>query len=149
MEESIGSQCQDHFVNLELRRDQEVSVHTTHTSRSQSRSRSHLSHKKNTKAMQLEIDHLKRKLCHEWRRRIPSNSDFSSDDEEGGSYRRRSRILPSEFFSYDEDYYYECRRRNSSSIGLGNDAISRALNQISKSPFTRRIEGGRLSRRFT
>ena len=27
--------------------------------------------------------------------------------------------------------------------------MSRALNQISKSPFTRRIEGGKLPRRFT
>ena len=32
---------------------------------------------------------------------------------------------------------------------LGNDAMSRALNQISKSPFTRKIEGGRLPRQFT
>ena len=85
-EESMGSQCQDHFVNLERRRDQEVSVHTTHTSRSQSRGRSHLSHDENTRAMQLEIDHLKRKLRHEQRRRTPSNSDFSSGDEEDDSY---------------------------------------------------------------
>ena len=101
--ESIRSQRQDHFINLERRRDQEVSVHTTHTSRSQSRSGSHLSHEKNTKAMQLEINHLKRKLRHERRRRTPSNSDFSSDDEEDGSYRRRSRNPLSESFSYDED----------------------------------------------
>ena len=32
---------------------------------------------------------------------------------------------------------------------LGNDAMSRALHQISKSPFTRRIEGGKLPWRFT
>ena len=31
-EESIGSQHQDHFLNLERRRDCEVSVHATHTS---------------------------------------------------------------------------------------------------------------------
>ena len=43
LEESIGSQRQDHFVNLERRRDREISVHTTHTSRS------HLSYEKNTK----------------------------------------------------------------------------------------------------
>ena len=66
-----------------------------------------------------------------------------------GSYRRRSRTPPSESFSYDEDYHHEHRNRNSSSKGLGNDAMSRALNQISRSPFTRRIEGGRLPRRFT
>ena len=64
-EESMGSQRQDHFVNLERRRDWEVSMHTTHTSGSQSQSGSHLSHEENTKAMQLDIDHLKRKLHHE------------------------------------------------------------------------------------
>ena len=68
LEESMGSQRQDHFINLKRRRDQEVSVHTTHISRSQSRSGNHLSHEENTKAMQLEIDHLKKKLCHERRR---------------------------------------------------------------------------------
>ena len=64
-EESVGSQNQDHFLNLERRRDWEVSVHTTHTSRSQSRNGSHVSYKKDTKAMQLEIDRLQRRLCHE------------------------------------------------------------------------------------
>ena len=132
LEESIGSQCQDHFVNLERKRDQEVSVHTTHTSRSQSQSESHLSHEKNTKAIQLEIDHLKRKLCHERRRQIPSNSDFSSNDEGDGSYRHRSQTPPNESFSYDEDCHHGRRNRNPSSKGLGNDAMSKALNQISK-----------------
>ena len=106
-------------------------MHTTHTSRSQSQSESHLSHEENTKAMQLEIDHLKRRLCHERRRRTPSNFDFSSDNEKDGSYRLRSRTPPSESFSYDKDYHHEHRNRNSSSKGLGNDAMSRALNQIS------------------
>lgn len=65
----MGSQRQDHFVNLERkRRDQVVSVHTTHTSKSQSRSGSHLSHEENTRAMQLKIDHLKRRLRRERRR---------------------------------------------------------------------------------
>ena len=31
---------------------------------------------------------------------------------------------------------------------LGNDAMSKALNQISRSPFTRKIEGGKLPQRF-
>ena len=146
LEESMGSQHQDHFVNLECRRDQEVSVHTTHTSRSQSSSGSHLSHEENTKAMQLEIDHLKRKLRHKRWRRTPSNFDFSSNDEEDGSYRPRSRTPSSESFSYDEDYHHERRNRNSSSKGLGNDVMSKVLNQISISPFTRRIKGGRLPR---
>ena len=87
--ESIGSQCQDHFRDLEQRKDWEGSVYTTHTSRNHSRGGSHLFHDKNTKAMQLEIDHLKRSLRHEQRKQAPSNSDFSSDSEEDGSYRHR------------------------------------------------------------
>ena len=38
---------------------------------------------------------------------------------------------------------------SSSSKGLGNDVMSRALNQIFRSPFTHRIEGGRLPQQFT
>ena len=140
----MWSQREDHFVNLERRRDREGSVHTTYTSRSQSRGGSHPSREENAKNMQQEIYHLKRKLHHERRRRTPSNCDFSSDDEEDDSYRQRSRTPPSESFSYNEDYHHECRNRNSSSKGLGNDAMSRAFNQISRSPFTCKIEGGRL-----
>ena len=97
----------------------------------------------------MEIDHLKRKLCHERRRRTPSISDFSSDGEEDGSYRRRSMTPFSESFLYIDDYHHEHRNKNSSSKGLRNDAMSRVFNQISRSPFTRRVEGGRLPRRFT
>ena len=147
--ESMGFQREDHFVNLERKKDWEGSVHTTHISRSHSWGGSHLFYVKNTKAMQLEIDHLKRSIRHERRKRTPSNFDFSSNDEEDGSYRRRSRTPPSESFSYDKDYHHERRNRNSFLKGLGNDAMSRALNQIFRSPFTRRIEGGRLPRWFT
>ena len=103
--ESIGSQCQDHFRNLEQRRDWEESVHTTHTTKSQSRVGSHVSHERNAKDMQLKIDHLKRSLHHEWRKRAPSKSNFSSNEEEDSSYRLRSRTPPSESFLYDEDYH--------------------------------------------
>ena len=144
----MWSQRQDHFVNLERRRDWEVSVHTGHISKSQSRSGSHSSHEENTKAMQLKIDHLKRKLRHEQRRWTPFDSNFSSDDEEGGSYRPRSRTSPTESFSYDEDYHHEHRNKSSSRKGLGNGAMSRALDQISRSPFTHRIEGAKLPQRF-
>ena len=124
-------------------------MHATHTTRSQSWGGSRISHEKNANDMQLEIDHLRRKLHHDRRRRTPSISDFSSNGEDDGSYRRKSRSSPWKSFSYDEDYHHERKNSSSSSQGLGNDAMSRALNQISKSPFTRRIEGGRLSRQFT
>ena len=99
--------------------------------------------------MHKEIDHLKRSLRHERRKRAPSNPDFSSGGEEDDSYRRKSRTPPSESFLYDEDYHHKHRDRKSSSVGLGNDAVSKALNQIFKSLFTRWIEGGRLPQWFS
>ena len=146
-EESMGSQRQDDFLNLERRRDREVSVHTMHTSRSHSRGGSHVSQEQNAGAMQLEIDHLK-KLCHARWKRTPYNFDVSSNDEEDVSYRRRSRTPPSESFSYDEEHHHERRYKSPPHRGLGNNAMSRALNQISRSPFTLKIEGARLPRRF-
>ena len=63
-EESVGSQREDQFVNLERRRDCKVnhppSVHTSHTNRSHSRTGSHLSHGEETCNLKLEIDHLHR-----------------------------------------------------------------------------------------
>ena len=147
--ESMGSQSQDHFRELERRRDREGSVHTTHTNKSQSRGKSHVSHEEKYRNMQKEIDHLKRSLRHERRKRAPSHSDFSSDGEKDRSYRHRSRIPPSESFLYDKDYHHKCRNRNSSSVGLGNDTLSNALNQIFRSSFMRWIERGRLPRWFT
>ena len=148
-EESTGSQCQDHFLNLERRRDQVASVHTTHTSRSHPRGGSHVSYEENARVMQLKIDHLKRKLrCEQWRW-TPTNSDVSSGDEGDGSYRPRSRTPLSESFSCNEDCHHERRSKSLSHKGLGNDAISKAINQISKLPFTRIIEGGKLPRLFT
>ena len=124
-------------------------MHTTQTNWSQTQGKSHLSHEENTKALQLEINHLKRKLCHEWRKQTPSNSNSSSDDEKDDSYRHKSRTPPSESFSYDEDHHLKRRNRSSFSKSEGNDAISRALNQISGSPFTCRVEERVLPRRFT
>ena len=67
--EPAGSQRQDIFLNLERERDQEKyrdgSVRTTHTSRSHSRVGSHMSQRPdNNKALQQEIDDLKKKLRH-------------------------------------------------------------------------------------
>ena len=102
----VGSQREDQFLNLERRRDREVSVHTMRTSRSQSRSGSQLFHEENTRSMQLEINHLRRRLHCERRRKTSSSYNPSSDDDRGGSYGPRSRIPPSEPFSYDEDHHY-------------------------------------------
>ena len=151
--ESTSSQWQDDFLNLEWERDreryQEGSVHTSHTSRSHSRVRSHVSQRQNSnKAMQLEIDDLKKKLHRAQRKQTPSSSNMSSSNKEDDNYRRRSRTPPSETFSYDEKHHHKCRNKSSPCKGLGNNAMSKALNQISKSPFTRKIEGAKLPRQF-
>ena len=142
--ESMGSQHQDHFRDLERQRDRKESVRATHTSRSQARGKSHVSQEENARNMQREIDHLKRSLRHERRKRAPSNPNFSSRGEEDDSYRRRSRAPPSESFSYDRDYHHKRKDRKLPSVSLGNDAVSKALNQISRLPFTCWIEEGRL-----
>ena len=123
--ESMGSQRQDHFLHLKQRREQEGSVHTTHTSRSQSQSGSHISHEENARNMQLEIDHLWRKLCRERQKRTPSSSDSSSDGEGDGSYRPRSRTPPNESFLCDKDHHRRCKGKSLSCKGLGNDVMSR------------------------
>ena len=63
-------------------------MQTTHTSTSHSRGKIHASQRQdNNKAMQQEIDDLKKKLRHAQRRQSPFNSDVSSNDEENASYR--------------------------------------------------------------
>ena len=78
--------------------------------------------------MQLEIDHLKKKLHHAWQKRTLSNSDVSSDDGEDASYRRRLRTPLSESFSYDEKHHHKRRYKSSARKGLGNNAMNKALN---------------------
>ena len=98
--------------------------------------------------MQREIDHLKKRLHRAQQRRSPSSSDTSSNEEEDVSYRRRSRTPPSETFSCEKELRPEWRYESPSSKGLGNDAMNKALDQISRSPFVHRIEGAKLPRRF-
>ncbi|XP_050241410.1 uncharacterized protein LOC126690348 [Quercus robur] len=81
--------------------------------------------------MHLEINRLRRRLRCKRRRGTPSSSDPSSNDDGDNSYHPRRR------------------KESPSCQGLGNDVMGKALNQISKSPFTRRIEGGKLPQQFT
>ena len=76
--------------------------------------------------------------------RSPPSFGISSNDEENDNYKQRSRTPPSETFSYEDEHHYRRKHKGPSSRGLGNDAMSKALDQISKLPFTRRIEGARL-----
>ena len=98
--------------------------------------------------MQREINDLKRKLRHAQRRQSHPNPDLPSDDESNDNYRQRSRTPPSETFSHVEEHYQRRKHRSPSPRGLGHDAMSKALDQLSKSPFTRLIEGVTLPLRF-
>ena len=73
---------------------------------------------------------------------------MSSNNEEDDNYRQRSRTPPSKTFSYDEEHHHKRRYKSPPRKVLGNDAMSKALNQISKSPFTRKIDEAKLPRRF-
>ena len=105
--ESANVHQQDDFLNLKRKRDwknyQEGSVHTIHTSGSGFRRKSHISHERDyNKAMQREIDDLKKQLRRAQQKRSPSNSDVFSNDEEDTMYIQRSRTQRSESFSYDK-----------------------------------------------
>ena len=149
--EHIDSQRQDNFLNLERQRDQdkqrEGSVNTSPTSRSRSRGKGVASHKRNDRrALQQEIDYLKKKLRRAQQKRSFSSSDTS--DEGDNEYRRRSRTPPSETFSYEEEQPRKRSHKSLSYHGLANDTMSKALDRISQLPFTHRIEGAELPRRF-
>ena len=82
------------------------------------------------------------------RGRSRPSSEPSSEETDGASYRRRSRTPPSGTFSYEEEHSRRHRCKSPPSRGLGNNAMNKALSQVSKSPFTRNIEDAILPRRF-
>ena len=132
--EPARSQQQGNFPNPKRDRNEEngrfrkESVHTTQTSKSHSRVGSHVSQSQNDKqAMQREINNLKRKLRHAQRRQSHSSPDMPSDDESDNDYRQRSRTPPSETFSHEEGHYRRRKRKSPSPRGLGNNAMSKAL----------------------
>ena len=89
---------------------------------------------------------MKRKLRHAQRKHPPSNSNTS--DKEDDNYRQRSRTPSIETFSYKEEHHHKHNHRSPPHKGLVNNAMNKALDRISKSPFTRKIEGDELPRRF-
>ena len=153
--EPARSQQQGNFPNPKRDRNEEngrfrkESAHTTQTSKSHSRVGSHVSQSQNDKqAMQREINDLKRKLRHAQRRQSHSSPDMPSNDESDDNYGQRSRTPQSKTFSHEDEHYQGCKRKSSSPRGLGHDSMSRALDQLFKSPFTHCIEGATLLRRF-
>ena len=83
---------------------------------------------------------MKKKLCRAQRKQSPSSSVLSSNDDKDRNYRQRSRTPPSKTFSYEDEQHHRRKRKDPSGSSLGNDVMSKALDQISKSPFTRKIE---------
>ena len=128
---------------------QESNLQTLHIGRSGYQRRGHAIHEQaDEKAMQREIDDLKKRLRRAQRKQSPPSSDVSSNDEEDTSYQQRSGTPPSESFSWEEEHLQKRRRRSPSKKGVGTNVMKKALSQISKSPFTRRIEKAKLPRRF-
>ena len=128
---------------------QEGSLQTLHTGGSGYRRRSHLVPEQvDEKDLQREINDLKKRLRRAQRKQTPSSSDVSSNDDEDASYRKRSETPPSESYSCEEEHSRKRKRRSPSGRGLGTNVMKKALRQISKSPFTRRIEKAKLPRHF-
>ena len=113
---------------------QEGSLQTLHTGGSGYRRRGHTIHEQaDEKAIQREIDDLKKRLCRAQRKQTPSSFDVSSNNEKDASYRQRSGTPPSESFSCEEENPYKRRCRSPSGRGVGTNVMKKALSQISNS----------------
>ena len=81
-------------------------MHNVHTDVSGFRRKGHVAHEQgDEKAMQREIDDLKKQPRQAKQKQNPFNSDASSNDEEDTIYRQRSRTPPSESFSCEDKYF--------------------------------------------
>ena len=130
--ESANVHQLDDFLDLECTRDRENyhegSVHTVHTNGSGFRRKGHVSHERDDdKAMQREIDDLKKQFHRAQQKRSPSSSDVFSNDEEDTIYQQRSRTPPSESFSCEEKHLHRRKRRSPSRKGVGTDVMKKAL----------------------
>ena len=109
---------------------------STHTSKSQSQRKSHISHAKNERDMQREIDKQKKELRRAQQRHFSPDSELSSEETDDVTYKRRSKTPPSETFSSDKEHRHKRKNKNPTHKGLGNNAMNEALNQVARSPFT-------------
>ena len=132
------------------------SYHTECTERSHLRIGSHVSHEQETQKLKLEIDYLRKKLRRRERDRMNSSTPSSDGlvKSKDRSYRHRSKTSSSESFStsshLDKLERSKFKRgQGSSHHSMGNDEMSKALRQISKSLFVRRINKARLPHRFS
>ena len=79
------------------------------------------------KAMQQEINDLKRQLRRAQWKQSPPSSDVFSNDEEDTIYRQRSRTPPSESFSCEEEHFHKRKHRSPSHRGVGTNIMKKAL----------------------
>ena len=131
--ESANVRQQDEFLNLEHEKDldnyQEGSLQTIHTGGSGFQRKGHVVHEQgDEKAMQREIDDLKRQLRRAQQKQSPPSSDVSSNDEEDTIYRQRSRTPPSESFSCEEEDLHKRKHRSPSRKGVGTDVMKKRKN---------------------
>ena len=151
--ESANVHQQGELHDLEREKDmdnqQEGNLQTLNTGGSRYQRRGHAMHEQgDEKAMQREIDDLKKQLRRAQRKQSPPSSDVSSNDEEDTSYRQRLGTPPSESFSCEEEHLCKMRRRSPFGKGVGTNVMKKTLSQISKSSFTWGIEKVKLPRRF-
>ncbi|XP_075645712.1 uncharacterized protein LOC142616831 [Castanea sativa] len=106
--------------------------------------------------MQSEIDYLRKRLDRRKRgRKSPSySSSDSSEERRGGDDHQGSKSLPRESRLVTSSggrakRGEETRGGDWSYQGAGNDAMGKALRQISKSPFVARINKAKLPHRFS
>ena len=130
--ESANVRQQDELHDLEHEKDldnyQEGSLQTLYIGGSGFRRKCRAVHEQgDEKAMQQEIDDLKRQLRRAQRKQSPSSSDISSNDEEDTIYRQRSRTPPSESFSYEEEHLHKRKRMSPSRKGVGTNVMKKFL----------------------
>ena len=130
--ESANVRQQDELHNLEHEKDldnyQEGSLQTLHIGGRDSRRKGHaVNEQGDEKAMQREIDDLKRLLRRAQRKQSPPNSDVSSNDKKDTIYKQQSRTPSSESFSCEEEHIHKRKRNSPSHRGLGNDVMKKAL----------------------
>ena len=126
--ESGGPQRNHSVINPQQRGDHEESMQTTPTSKSPSQGKSHVSHAKNERDMQCEINELKKKLHRARRRCLSLDSEPSFEETDDATYKRRSRTPPSETLSGDKEYSHKRKNKSPTHKGLGNNAMNEALN---------------------
>ena len=159
--ESVGSQCRDHFVNLEHRIDRDVAYTRSqgapsfHSEQTGQHEESNHSHDEEVHSLEKKVERLHQRLHRRTRireDRTPSLDQYSSTGSDK-SYQPRSRTPPSESFtslsrhSSGRDRYHK-KSRTPPRRGQGQDAMGKALLQISHSLFSQRIEQAELPCRF-